>query len=142
MRTHTLRDQLKAFADNKNDPFLGDSSFFFYDWFCQDKSLKRKALGLLPKVRKFVELMGIDLDAHYVWFKNNCPLSGNLYDDFRISSVASGDNKWVVIPSSGYKKDHGVANVYNSDYGFETPFCSAESWSTLMRTLKEMKATK
>jgi len=139
MKDYTLRDQLRAFKDDKDDPFLGDESFFFCDWFCQDKSLKRKALGLLPKVRKFVELMGIDLDTHYVWFKNNCPFYGKLYDDFRIADIANGDNQWVVTPANGHDSTLGVAEVYSRENGFENPLYSANSWTELINIIKESK---
>lgn len=38
----------------------------WYDWFCSNKAL-------LPSSK-------IDLDKHYVWFKNGCPCVGHLYD--------------------------------------------------------------
>ena len=31
----------------------------------------------------------IDMGNSYVWFKNNCPLDGPLYDDFRIADMFS-----------------------------------------------------
>ena len=141
MKDYTLRDQLNAFKDDKDDPFLGDKSFFFYDWFCQDKSLKRKALALFPKVKKFVDLMGIDMDTHYVWFKNNCPLFGRLYDDFRIANIASASTIWTVSPSLGYDDTYGQAHVYGRENGFKEPIYQAKSWTELLKLLKEKKAT-
>lgn len=139
MKDYTLRDQLQAFYDDKDDPFLDNINYYWYDWFCKDKALRNKALKLLPKVRKFAELMGIDLDTHYVWFKNNCPLYGKLYDDFRIADIASGDNRWVVAPALGYDSRPGQAEVYNSEIGFEKPLYSAKSWTELINLIKESK---
>lgn len=142
MKDYTLRDQLQAFFNDKDDPFIDNINYYWYDWFCQDKSLKRKALGLLPKVKKFCDLMGIDLDTHYVWFKNNCPVFGKLYDDFRIANIASGETIWTVSPALGYDKKYGQAEVYGRENEFKEPLYTAESWSALIKLIKEKKETK
>jgi len=56
MKKVNLADQLNAFASGKIIDSTGDQNdcFNFYDWFCKDASLERKANALFPKVKKFI----------------------------------------------------------------------------------------
>lgn len=63
----------------------------WYDWFCRDSSLARKTKAMGSIVKQIKDGGKVDLDGSYVWFKNNCPLNGPLYDDFRIASLEDGE---------------------------------------------------
>lgn len=91
----------------------------WYDWFCQDDALA----GRLQKLSKVV--MGITdpyiLDHYYVWFKNNCPLSGPLYDDVRFEPLHGDRNGryFVVIRDSPHETHKWT--IYTERHGFEQP---------------------
>jgi hypothetical protein len=128
----TLREQFEAFQ--KDGSFPGDRShcYNFYDWFCKDEALKGRAEKLMPKAIKFAKKMDLDLDRYYIFFKNNCPMSGGLYDDFRICDMETGDVVYNVTPASGHS---GMAEVYSKENGFSEPLFEAETWSELYNKL-------
>jgi len=126
---YTLRDQLNAFENNN---WLDTSCFYFYDWFCRDGSLERKARSLMSKAKKFIDKMNIDIDKTYIFFKNNCPLHGSLYDDFRICDYETGDVIFTVAPSLGYTKRKGEAEIWGRENSFKEHIKSAKSWKELL----------
>ena len=84
------------------------SCYFFWDWFCKDASLPGKSKRLMASVRAIVKTGTklFDPDKTYVFFKNNCPFEGGLYDDLRICDIESGDVLFNVCPRdphSGYR---------------------------------------
>jgi hypothetical protein len=93
----------------------------WYDWFCREGSLVRKGETLLKKLKGIASSNKFDNDKCYVFFKNNCPCVGSLYDDFRICDKETGDVLYTVIPKSGYKGDEGRAQVYGAENGFNGP---------------------
>ena len=68
----------------------------WYDWFCKDTSLVRKTQKMGNIIKQIKDGGKVNLVNSYVWFKNNCPLNGPLYDDFRIASLENGDVQFTV----------------------------------------------
>ena len=112
----TLAAQLNAFASGQfidSDGSVDSGCFTFYDWFCKDTSLDRKANVLFPKVKKFLKhTPAIDILETYVFFKNNCPMRGPLYDDFRICDLTTGNVLFTVIPKCSHS---GMAEIWGRD---------------------------
>ena len=107
----------------------------WYDWFCRDESLA----GRLKKIAPVV--MGITdpfiLDNFYVWFKNNCPLNGSLYDDVRFEPLSGErDGKYfLVIKDSPHEKAKWV--LYTERYGFEEPEFQCSSVREMTKRLNQ-----
>ena len=107
----------------------GDGCWNFYDWFCKDNSLRIRAERLMPKVIRFVKARPeIDLEKTYVFFKNNCPMSGPTYDDFRICSIEGGEVMFTVIPLCSHS---GKAEVWGRENGFAGALLSAPTYREL-----------
>ena len=130
MKKVNLADQLNAFASGKIIDSSGDQNdcFNFYDWFCKDASLERKANALFPKVKKFIAANPeIDILSTYVFFKNNCPMNGPLYDDFRICN--EDEVLFTVIPKCSHS---GKAEIWGrNDSGVFECLKQAETFSKL-----------
>ena len=57
---------------------------------------KKQNLKMGRIIQRINGLGKIDLDTNYGWFKNNCPLNGPLYDDFRFASIEDGEVQFTV----------------------------------------------
>lgn len=131
----TLREQFEAFEQGTyldSDGNLDNRCFNFYDWFCEDASLKSKADELFPMAIKFANEMGIDLDKHYVFFKNNCPGNDDLYDDFRICDKENGYVVYTVIPED--PRSDG-AEVWGQENGFDGPLFQGKNLNEIYKNL-------
>lgn len=122
MQEYTMREFVKRFTAKEFDaPDLETQcKAGWYDWFCRDTSLANKTKRLGNIVRHIVNSTKFDADKVYVFFKNNCPMVGHLYDSFSICDLESGDVLFWITPSNGHKSDNGKAQVLAAP-DFENP---------------------
>jgi len=134
MTNASLTQQLEAFKSGIYMDSDGDTNtgcFNFYDWFCKSTSLEAKAKRLFSNVKTFIKhTPSIDTDKVYVFFKNNCPMNGGLYDSFSICDIETGDVIYWVTPRSGHSDK---AEVYSADNGFQTPTKEADTFRALFK---------
>ena len=95
----------------------------WYDYFCERSSLLKKGRNLLFKLKKIYRLNELSKRKHfnpnntYVFFKNNCPCCGSLYDDFRICDLNSGKVIFT-IQVNRYDQKHS-AELWGQPNNFE-----------------------
>ena len=110
----------------------------WYDWFCKDTSLAKKTANLGSKVCKISDSRLFDMEKTYVFFKNNCPLVGALYDQFSICDIETGDVLFCIQHLE--KGSHGCKNahweVYESAFGFEKPVINGK-WNDVLKYFKQ-----
>lgn len=104
----------------------------WYDWFCKEASLYTKTKKLTNKLKKIMWSKKINLEKNYVFFKNNCPCLGSLYDDFRICDLETDDVLYTVIPSSGVSSNKGNAEVWGKENNFEKALVSG-AWKDVVK---------
>ena len=129
----TLKKQLEAFekgiyldSDGKED----SGCYNFYDWFCKDTALKAKADKLFKQVKRWVKFRNTDTEKVYVFFKNNCPAFGPLYDDFRICDIETSDVIWTITPKCGHS---GKAEVWGSQNDFNGPITVGQNMNEIYK---------
>jgi hypothetical protein len=93
----------------------------WYDWFCPTKEL-------LDKLKKFYDIVSkitneYILDNYYVWFKNNCPMDGDLYDDMRFEPFdeEKRDKQYFIIKYNCCW-NNGLYAVYTARNKYELEF--------------------
>ena len=114
-KRESLADMIaNGFAKYKEDQCHG-----FWDWFCSDKALAGKSRKLCGNARAITKLTKkFDPKKVYVWFKNNCPCSGSLYDDLRIADLETHDVLYTIVPHDGRT---GLSEVWGSENDFSKP---------------------
>ena len=123
MPIRTFIDRFNA-GDFENTSVKTQIEAGWYDWFCRDISLANKTASLGKKVKQLAGSTKVDLDTMYVFFKNNCPMVGGLYDDFRLCDLESGNVIYTVVPRSSHS---GKAELWGRDNNFQEPLVSG-SW--------------
>jgi hypothetical protein len=129
----TLKQWIELF---NNGEFDGDSvqtqiQAGWYDWFCRDTSLKNKTKRMGQIIKQFKETSKVDLDNTYVWFKNNCPLNGPLFDDFRIADIKDNSVIYTVPIDSPWEDARFV--VYGKEDFFDKPLFKTNKQRELVK---------
>lgn len=112
----------------------------WYDWFCKDSSLAAKTKKMGNIVRQIKSGGKVNLDNWYVWFKNNCPLNGPLYDDFRFAKLDTGDVQMTIqINCCWNKHRYSVWGRRGEDKEFEheDPLFETDSLKDLVKWFNE-----
>lgn len=136
MTNISIREFIKRFDNGEFDSpdVKTQCEAGWYDWFCRDTSLRNKTIFLTKRLKSLLASPLIDQDKMYVFFKNNCPFNGKLYDDFRICDLETGDVIFCIVPSLGYAvydKDGNppvVSGKFN-DYEYKI----FENWNELKK---------
>ena len=95
----------------------------WYDYFCKPTSLVNKGRALIRKLKKIYKLNELsgrkyfDPNKTYVFFKNNCPFCGSLYDDFRICDLETREVIFT-IQVNRYDQKHS-AELWGQPNNFE-----------------------
>lgn len=108
----------------------------WYDWFCKTESLA----GRLKRMAGIVT--GICdpyiLDNYHVWFKNNCPLQGNLYDDVRFDPLSGERNgRYFMVAVNSPHEDCRYA-LYTERSGLAAPEFETDERKSLVQYLNEL----
>lgn len=129
MDNQSIRSFIQNFDEGKYDAVdtKTQCDAGWYDWFCRDTSLAFKTKKLTRKLKVLLKSQKINQDTMYVFFKNNCPMDGSLYDDFRICDLETGDVIFAVVPSSGFNSKKGTAELWGRENGFDGPLVEG-SW--------------
>ena len=103
----------------------------WFDWFCRDSSLANKTKKMGNIIKQIKTDGKVDLETSYVWFKNNCPLNGPLYDDFRIADIENNNNLFVVQIDCVWNDSRYT--VFERLDGFEKPVFQTDSSRELVK---------
>ena len=106
----------------------------WYDWFCKDSSLAKKTQRMGNIISKLREGGKVNFKNWYVWFKNNCPLNGPLYDDFRIADLETGEVQFTIqLDCCWNKKKYAVyGRTPDGEFHSDEPLFETDSVKELI----------
>lgn len=105
----------------------------WYDWFCKDSSLANKTRRMGNIIKQFKDGNMINLDQYYVWFKNNCPLNGKLYDNFRIADVETHETVFIVQINN--QREEAKYSIYGKMNDFDKSLFATDLVKSLVSFL-------
>lgn len=111
----------------------------WYDWFCKDTSLRNKTYRMGSIIKQIKVGGKVDLDNWYVWFKNNCPMVGPLFDDFRFADIETRNVQMTIQINNPWSR-HRYAVYGRKSNGFEfwdTPMFTCDSSRELVKWLNK-----
>lgn len=139
MANKQLRQWISEFIGGAYDPSDRKTQIEagWWDWFCKDSSLRNKTYKMGNIIKQIKEGGKVDLDRTYVFFKNNCPLNGPLYDDFRICSLENGNVLFTVqIDCCWNNKKYAVyGRTPDGEGHWEHPLFETDSSKELVKWL-------
>jgi hypothetical protein len=138
MKKINLNEWVKMFdnGDFNNPDFKTQCDAGWYDWFCSQSSLLNKTKKLGKYLKLIINSPKLSPEKQYVWFKNNCPMDGSLYDDFRIADIESGNTIFTIVPMSGHKSENGKGSVWGKSNNFNGPLFEG-SWKEIKKWFLE-----
>lgn len=130
---YNIQDWCKAFNQGKFDApdFDTQCNAGWYDWFCKESSLARKTQKLGKFLCRIRDSQKLDF-KHHVWFKNNCPCRGPLYDDIRFTDETKDCNAFV-IAFGDKRNDFDVEVVDVRLFDHDAPGCDNQERATVFQ---------
>ena len=105
----------------------------WYDWFCKTSSLRNKTYRMGRIIKQIKSGGKVDLENWYVWFKNNCPMVGPLYDDFRFANIETGDVQFTICIDD--KRSEHKYEVWGRKNNFNGPIICFDNSRDLVKWL-------
>lgn len=135
MKETSVREWIIRFQNNEFEAsdFRTQVNAGWYDWFCKTESLRNKTYKMGKIVKQVKDGGKVDLDKHYVWFQNNCPMVGPLYDDFRFADLETGDVQ-LTIAIDDKRSDHKY-EVWGRKNNFDGPIICFDNSRDLVKWL-------